>query len=121
MLPPHLDALLTPKVTTHAKMIAPEMQKNFKRFSTKRIGFLGFSTPKYFTSSIPREYIAFNSNFVITSAVNMDKMIPSANVVAKPLTVPDPFTYNTAAAIKVVTLPSTIADNALSKPILIPD
>ena len=51
----------------------------------------------------------------------MERIIPIASVCAKPFTVPEPFRYNTNAAIKVVILPSIIADNALEKPILIED
>ena len=49
----------------------------------------------------------------------MDKMIPIIKVCAKPLTVPEPFNTSTTAAIRVVTLPSTMAEVALLKPILI--
>ena len=58
---------------------------------------------------------------VTNSAVNMDTAIPSASVCAKPLTVPVPIKYSTAAAISVVTLPSMIADSAFWKPIFIED
>ena len=51
----------------------------------------------------------------------MDRIIPSANVCAKPFTEPDPIKPNTTAAINVVTLPSKIAEKALEKPILIAD
>ena len=55
-------------------------------------------------------------SLVITSAVNMEITIPSASVWANPLTVPDPFSPRTSAAINVVTLPSTIADSAFLNP-----
>ena len=45
--------------------------------------------------------------------------MPRANVCANPFTVPGPSSRSTPAAIKVVTLPSTIADNALSNPLFI--
>ena len=61
----------------------------------------------------------FSVNFVTKSAVNMERTIPRASVVAKPLTVPEPLQKRTAAAISVVTLPSTMADNAFAKPVLI--
>ena len=51
----------------------------------------------------------------------MDKPIPSISVIEKPLIVPLPIRYSTIAAIKVVILPSRIADSALLKPILIED
>ena len=53
---------------------------------------------------------------VITSAVNIDTTIPSASVCANPFTEPEPLNQRIAAAIRVVTLPSTIADIALWKP-----
>ena len=46
-------------------------------------------------------------------------MIPIASVCAKPFTVPEPFKYNTTAAISVVILPSNIAQNALPNPLVI--
>ena len=46
----------------------------------------------------------------------MERTIPSASVWANPLTVPDPFSPRTSAAINVVTLPSTIADSAFLNP-----
>jgi len=42
----------------------------------------------------------------------MDNTIPSANVCANPFTEPVPSQFNTNAAIKVVTLPSKIAEKA---------
>ena len=51
----------------------------------------------------------------------MDKTIPIASVEANPLTVPEPLQNSTPAAIKVVTLPSMIADKALLKPDLMAD
>ena len=45
-----------------------------------------------------------------------ESIIPMASVWAKPLIVPEPRKYSTAAAISVVTLPSTIAESAFSKP-----
>ena len=50
---------------------------------------------------------------VITSDVKIDTILPTARVVANPLTGPVPNMYNTKAAISVVTLPSTIDDVAL--------
>ena len=44
-------------------------------------------------------------------------MIPIASVCANPFTVPEPLNHNTAAAIRVVILPSKIADKAFWKPI----
>ena len=58
---------------------------------------------------------------VTNRAVNMDRTIPSARVDAKPLTVPEPLQNRTTAAIRVVTLPSMMADKALEKPVLIAD
>ena len=55
---------------------------------------------------------------VTKRAVIKEMIIPIAKVVAKPLTVPEPRIYNTAAAIKVVMLPSKIADRAFSNPAL---
>ena len=49
----------------------------------------------------------------------MERTTPIANVMANPLTVPEPNTPSTAAAIKVVTLPSTIAESAFLNPISI--
>ena len=57
----------------------------------------------------------------ITSAVNMDNTIPSASVCANPCTLPVPINPSTAAAIRVVILPSIIAENAFWKPDLIAD
>ena len=57
----------------------------------------------------------------MNSAVNMESTIPIASVLAKPLTVPEPRKYRTAAAIRVVMFPSRIADSALEKPALIAD
>ena len=54
-------------------------------------------------------------------AVNMERIIPSARVAAKPLMVPLPRTPRTAAAIRVVTFPSTIAEVAFLNPISIAD
>ena len=42
----------------------------------------------------------------------MDRTIPSARVEANPLTVPEPLQNRTTAAIRVVTLPSMMADKA---------
>ena len=47
----------------------------------------------------------------------MDTIIPIARVWANPFTVPEPLNQRTAAAIKVVMLPSTIADIAFWKPV----
>ena len=47
----------------------------------------------------------------------MDTTIPSANVCAKPRTVPEPMKPRTAAAISVVILPSIMAESAFWKPI----
>ena len=58
---------------------------------------------------------------MITSAVNMDTTIPIASVCANPFTVPEPLNHRTAAAIRVVTLPSTIADIAFWNPALSDD
>ena len=55
-------------------------------------------------------------NFVTNRAVNMERKIPSANVCAKPLMEPVPFMPSTSAAIKVVMLPSRIAESAFLKP-----
>ncbi len=52
------------------------------------------------------------SSLVITIAVNMERIIPKASVAAKPLIVPEPKSPSTAAAISVVTLPSTMAEVA---------
>ena len=60
-------------------------------------------------------------NLVMNSAVIMDNTIPIASVEAKPLTVPEPLQNSTPAAIKVVTLPSMMADSALLKPDLMAD
>ena len=60
-------------------------------------------------------------NLVMNSAVIMDNTIPMASVEAKPLTVPEPLQNSTPAAIKVVTLPSMMADSALLKPDLMAD
>ena len=49
----------------------------------------------------------------------MESTIPIASVAAKPLTVPEPLQNRTAAAIRVVTFPSMIAESALAKPALI--
>ena len=49
---------------------------------------------------------------VITSAVNIDTTIPRASVMANPLIGPVPNMQRTTAAIRVVILPSTIADVA---------
>ena len=48
----------------------------------------------------------------------MESTIPRASVMAKPLIVPVPLRYRTAAAINVVILPSITAESALPKPIL---
>ena len=56
---------------------------------------------------------------VTNSAVNIESTIPIASVAAKPLTVPEPLQNRTAAAIRVVTFPSMIAESALAKPALI--
>ena len=53
---------------------------------------------------------------VITSAVNMDTTIPIASVCAKPFTVPLPSHCRTKAAIRVVILPSRMADIAFWNP-----
>ena len=66
---------------------------------------------------MPREYRAFKANLVTNRAVNMESTIPIASVEAKPFTVPDPLQNRTAAAIKVVTFPSTIAERAFWKPL----
>ena len=60
----------------------------------------------------------FQSSLEITSAVNMERTIPRASVIANPLTLPLPIAPRTAAAIRVVMLPSTMADIAFWKPIL---
>ena len=60
-------------------------------------------------------------NLVMNSAVIMDNTIPMASVEAKPFTVPEPLQNSTPAAIKVVTLPSMMADSALLKPDLMAD
>ena len=62
---------------------------------------------------IPKLYKSFIITLVITSEVKIDTILPTARVVAKPLTGPVPNMYNTKAAISVVTLPSTIDDVAL--------
>ena len=54
---------------------------------------------------------------VMTKAVNMDRITPSASVMANPLTVPEPKIPRTAAAISVVIFPSRIADSALWNPV----
>ena len=58
---------------------------------------------------------------VITIAVNMERMIPRASVAANPLIVPEPMMPKTAAAISVVTFPSTMADAAFLNPVSIAD
>ena len=65
--------------------------------------------------------MAFISCLVTTSAVNMDKIMPNANVWANPFTVPEPMNPSTMAAINVVKFPSQIAENAFSNPILMAD
>ena len=107
---------MTTSITTHAAIITPEIAKNLPLFPIKLICFLSFSTPKYFTSSTPNAYIALRIIFVITRDVNIERIIPIASVVANPFTVPEPLIYKTTAAIRVVTLPSIIAERALSKP-----
>ena len=47
----------------------------------------------------------------------MENTIPMASVTAKPRTVPDPRIPSTAAAIRVVTLPSRIAEKAFLYPV----
>ena len=47
----------------------------------------------------------------------MERTTPSAKVMANPFTVPEPKTPRTAAAINVVTLPSTMAESAFLNPI----
>ena len=47
-------------------------------------------------------------------AVNMDVMMPSDSVTAKPLIGPVPKLNSTTAAIRVVTLASAIVENALA-------
>ena len=79
--------------------------------------FFSFATPKSFTESSPRPISAFKMMRVINTAVNMDRIIPSASVCAKPLIGPVPRSPSTIAAIRVVILPSMIAERALLKPI----
>ena len=80
--------------------------------------FLSFCFPQNFSSRSPTAQNAFTSSLEITSAVNMERTIPRASVMANPLTLPLPIAPRTAAAIRVVMLPSTMADIAFSKPIL---
>ncbi len=47
-------------------------------------------------------------------AVNIDVIMPSIKVIAKPLIGPVPIPNNTIAAIRVVTFASAIDDNAFS-------
>ena len=75
-----------------------------------------FALPKNFTSFTPSVTSAFNTSCETTSAVNTDNTIPIASVIANPLIVPVPKIPSTSAAIRVVTLPSMIADNALWNP-----
>ncbi len=109
-----------PAITTQPSTItAIETAKNTFFLPTKSMGFRSFFTPYSFTLCRPMSYKAYSAVLVTNSAVNMDKRIPIASVVANPFTVPEPSRYSTAAAISVVTLPSTIADSALLKPVLI--
>ena len=66
-------------------------------------------------------YKSFIIVLVITIAVNIDNATPIASVTANPLTVPEPRRYRTSAAIRVVMLPSRIADIAFLKPCSIAD
>ena len=54
----------------------------------------------------------------MTRPLNIETTIPIPSVMAKPLITPEPRKYSTIAAIRVVTLPSTIADVALLYPSL---
>ena len=49
----------------------------------------------------------------------MESTIPRPSVYAKPFTVPEPLIPSTNAAIRVVTLPSTIAESAFWNPVSI--
>ena len=53
---------------------------------------------------------------VPTIDVNIEVMMPSINVIAKPLIGPVPTPKSTTAAMSVVTLASTIEENAFSYP-----
>ena len=75
-----------------------------------------FAFPKNLTSVAPNEINAFKANLVTNNAVNIDNKTPINNVFAKLATVPEPSNNKITEAIIVVILPSTIADNALSKP-----
>ena len=66
-------------------------------------------------------YKAYNAPLVTNNAVNMERIIPIARVEANPFTVPEPLQNKTTAAIRVVTLPSIMADRALLKPVLMAD
>ena len=66
----------------------------------------------------PKAKKVVNNALGTKSAVIREIIIPMAKVVAKPFTVPEPRIYSTAAAIRVVMLPSKIADRAFSNPAL---
>ena len=79
--------------------------------------FLGLA--QNFLSRTPRAYTAFTIMRLSTRAVNMESTTPRARVMAKPRTEPVPRIPSTAAAIRVVTFPSIIADIAFEKPAFI--
>ena len=58
---------------------------------------------------------------VITSDVNIERMIPMNSVTAKPTMDAEPIIHRTIAPIRVVTLPSMIAAAERLKPILTTD
>ena len=83
---------------------------------TKLVFFGSLATPKYLVSVTPRFTSAVSSDWLTARAVNTDRTTPIASVIANPLIVPVPNMPRTRAAIRVVTLPSMIADSALWKP-----
>jgi len=102
---------MIPAAITTAEPIAA----HFLILRTSRV-FLYTFLPYHLASLIPKLYNSFIITLVITSDVKIDTILPTARVVAKPLTGPVPNMYNTKAAISVVTLPSTIDDVALLYP-----
>ena len=82
----------------------------------KCVSFLGLA--QTFGLSTPIAQTAWHRSLEMTRAVNMESTTDSASVMAKPLIVPVPRKPRTAAAIRVVMLPSRMADIALWKPAL---
>ncbi len=107
-----VEAPLTPINTNPRTITAIEAAKNIFFFPRKLTVFFSLLVPKNFTSLKPTAKNERRISRVTTSAVNIERIIPSASVYANPFTVPEPLIPNTKAAIKVVTLPSTIAESA---------